>query len=85
MICSYKGRDDLLDADLEAENIILTRLHKGTPDAGLEGSQKLYWITDPLDGSANFQHGSPTFAIAIALVIEQVTRGSVIYLPTYKK
>jgi myo-inositol-1(or 4)-monophosphatase len=83
------SRDDLLDADLEAENIILTWLRKDTPDvgilseeAGLEGSQETYWITDPLDGSANFQHGSPTFAIAIALVIEQVTRGSVIYLPT---
>jgi myo-inositol-1(or 4)-monophosphatase len=83
------SRDDLLDTDLEAENIILTRLRKDTPDigilseeAGVEGNQETYWITDPLDGSANFQHGSPTFAIAIALVIEQVTVGSIIYLPT---
>src|SRR4051812_23928763 len=64
------SRDDLLDADLEAENIILTNLHKNTPnigilseEAGHEGSHDRYWIVDPLDGSANFQHGSPIFAI----------------------
>lgn len=83
------SRDDLLDADLEAENIILTKLRTETPnigilseEAGLEGNQNQYWIIDPLDGSANFQHGSPTFAVAIALVSEQETIGSTIYLPT---
>src|SRR5438552_6898819 len=45
----------------------------------LEGQ---YWIIDPLDGSANFQRGNPTFAVAIALVIEHTTIGSIIYLPT---
>jgi myo-inositol-1(or 4)-monophosphatase len=83
------SRDDLLDADLEAENIILTILRKETPElgilseeAGFEGNRSQYWIIDPLDGSANFQHGNPTFAIAIALVVEQTTTGSIIYLPT---
>jgi myo-inositol-1(or 4)-monophosphatase len=81
-------RDDLLDADLEAERLILTKLRQETPnlgilseEAGQEGTRDHYWIVDPLDGSANFQHGSPLFGVAIALVINQVTVGSVIYLP----
>jgi myo-inositol-1(or 4)-monophosphatase len=84
--------DDLLDADLEAEQIILTRLRSETPDidilseeAGQKGASQDYWIVDPLDGSANFQHGSPFFGIAIALVIDHITRGGVIYLPTPKE
>ncbi len=82
------SHDDLLDADLEAERIILTALHEETPhlgilseEAGFQGDQQHYWIVDPLDGSANFQHGNPFFAIAIALVIDQITVGSIIYLP----
>jgi myo-inositol-1(or 4)-monophosphatase len=83
------SRDDLLDIDLSAENIILTRLHTETPDigtlseeAGHEGRQEVYWIIDPLDGSANFQHGNPTFGIALAFVVAKMTVGCVIYLPT---
>jgi myo-inositol-1(or 4)-monophosphatase len=80
--------DDLLDADLEAEQILLTELREETPHMGIlseeighQGRQDHYWIIDPLDGSANFQHGNPAFAVAIALVIDQTTQGSVILLP----
>ena len=80
--------DDLLDIDVEAERLILTTLQEGTPDigvlseeAGSNGDYQQYWIVDPLDGSANFQHGSPTFAIAIALVSNKTTVGGVIYIP----
>ena len=82
-------RDDLLNVDLEAERIVLTRLRKETPqlgilseEAGYEGRQDQYWVIDPLDGSANFQRGNPTFAVAIALIVEKTTLGGVIYLPT---
>ncbi len=81
-------RDDLLDADLEAEHLLLTTLRENashigilSEEAGHEGEQEHYWIVDPLDGSANFQHGSPLFAVAIALVSNQTTKGSVIYIP----
>lgn len=81
--------DDLLDADLEAERIILARLQQETPEMGIlseEAGQKAvhenYWIVDPLDGSANFQHGSPLFGVAIALVIDKITIGGVIHLPS---
>lgn len=81
--------DDLLDADLEAEHIILTALHEKSPEMGVlseesghRGTHRHYWLVDPLDGSANFQHGSPLFAISIALVSNQATLGGIIYLPT---
>jgi len=82
-------RDDLLDVDLEAENIIITRLNKEAPylgvlseEAGNGGRQDQHWIIDPLDGSTNFQHSNPTFAVAIALAVSQTTIAGVIYLPT---
>ncbi|MBV9259137.1 MAG: inositol monophosphatase [Ktedonobacteraceae bacterium] len=83
------SRDDLLDIDLLAEKIILNRLHTKTPDigtlseeAGHEGRQEAYWLIDPLDGSANFQHRNPTFGVALAFVVDKTTVGAVIYLPT---
>lgn len=81
-------RDDLLDVDLEAEHIILTILREETPNVGIQseeagqsGRKDLCWIIDPLDGSANFQHSSPMFAVAIALEKEKETLGAVIYIP----
>lgn len=86
------ARDDLLDADIEAERLILATLQAETPDFGFlseeagrrgaTGETDSYWIIDPLDGSANFQHGSPLFAVSIAFVAHQTTRAGVIYLPT---
>lgn len=82
--------DDLLDVDLEAERIILSTLRKKTPNIGIfseeAGQDKIYsnyWIVDPLDGSANFQHGSPLFGVAIALVMNHITVAGIIYLPTH--
>lgn len=82
-------RDDVLDADIQAERLIVTRLRKEFPhisilseEAGQEGEYEHYWIIDPLDGSANFQHGSPLFGIALALVTQQTTQVGMIYLPT---
>lgn len=80
--------DDLLDVDIEAERIILTQLHQETPELDVlseenstEADYNNYWIVDPLDGSANFQHGSPLFAVAIALVLNHTTTAGIIYLP----
>jgi len=82
-------RDDVLDADLQAEHLIVTRLRKElshigilSEEAGREGACEHYWIVDPLDGSTNFQHGSPLFGVAIALVTHQRTQLGIIYLPT---
>ena len=82
-------RDELLDVDIEAERILIERFHTETPhigilseEAGFEGRHDPYWVFDPLDGSANFQHGSHLFAIAIALIVHGQTLAGVIYHPT---
>lgn len=74
----YKGEIDLVtDSDLGAEEIIIKSLKKAYPKyrilaeetAGTFGiSKKGYcWIVDPLDGTTNFAHGYPLFAVSIAL------------------
>lgn len=84
--------DDLLDVDVEAEQIILTYLRQKTPQLEILAEEtapsetyRNYWIVDPLDGSANFQRGNPFFAIALALVLNQTTVGSIIYLPIHNE
>lgn len=82
-------RDDLLDVDLKAEEIIISRLREDFPEYGIlseeiRSENKDFpnrWIIDPLDGSYNFQHGNPTFAISISLAIDNETVAGVVYLP----
>jgi myo-inositol-1(or 4)-monophosphatase len=82
-------RDALLDADLEAEQIIIDILRTQFPEHTIlseeteqEWGPALYkWVVDPLDGSANFQHGSPVFGISICLRVDNRTTLGAIYLP----
>ncbi len=63
--------------DKEAERRLVTSLREFVPEAGFiteEGTieqshdQRYNWIIDPLDGTTNFLHGVPMFAISVALV-----------------
>lgn len=86
-------RDELIDADLEAEKIILKHLRHSFPDYAILSEETpadnkrhhYQWVVDPLDGSFNFLHGSPTFGISISLRVRQQTEMGVIYLPFYKE
>lgn len=74
---SRKGTNDFVSAaDLKAEKKILETLQDARPEYGflmeesgvIEGKDKEFrWIVDPLDGTTNFLHGLPFFAISIAL------------------
>ena len=74
---SIKGPSDFVsNADLKAEKIIIEELKKARPYYSIiseeEGSEKNKdknntWIIDPIDGTTNFLHGVPHFAISIAL------------------
>jgi myo-inositol-1(or 4)-monophosphatase len=74
---SLKGpRNFVSAADHRAEEIVREELKKARPDYGflgeeggaVEGSDKSHrWIVDPLDGTTNFLHGIPHFAVSIAL------------------
>ncbi len=74
---SMKGPGDFVTAaDRKAEEILVAELSKARPGYGflteenapVEGTDKTNrWIVDPLDGTTNFLHGVPHFAIAIAV------------------
>ncbi len=74
---SKKGPADFVtEADQKAERILFEELSKARPGYGFlmeehgvhEGADKTHrWIIDPLDGTTNFVHGLPQFAISIAL------------------
>ena len=88
---SRKGPADFVSkADLRAEQIIFDELRKARPTyaflmeeggevAGTDGQHT--WIVDPLDGTTNFLHGLPLFAVAIALQRGDEIVASVIYNP----
>ena len=74
---SNKGPSDFVtNADLKAEKIIIEELKKAKPnysiiseENGIENNKDKdnTWIIDPIDGTINFLHGIPHFAISIAL------------------
>jgi myo-inositol-1(or 4)-monophosphatase len=73
---SYKGEVDLVtQADRLSEQAIVTRLRKHFPNhaiiaeegGGAESDSTFRWHVDPLDGTTNFAHGYPCFAVSIGL------------------
>lgn len=71
-----KGKSDLVSfVDKEAEKLLVKKLRKILPEAGFiteentvdQSEQEQTWIIDPLDGTTNFVHGVPTFAVSIGL------------------
>lgn len=71
-----KGRNDFVsDVDRNAEREIIYHLKKAYPDhkfigeeSGISGNEEseYEWIIDPLDGTTNFIHGIPHFAVSLA-------------------
>jgi myo-inositol-1(or 4)-monophosphatase len=73
---SYKGEVDLVtQADRRSEQAIVTRLRTHFPKhaivaeegGGAESDSTFRWHVDPLDGTTNFAHGYPCFAVSIGL------------------
>jgi myo-inositol-1(or 4)-monophosphatase len=83
---SRKGPADFVSmADKRAEQTIVEELRNARPDWGMlleeggaiEGnSEKPRWVVDPLDGTTNFLHGVPHFAISIAVEEKKPGGGS---------
>jgi myo-inositol-1(or 4)-monophosphatase len=88
---SLKGPANFVSlADKRSEEMLYTDLSKARPGYGFigeegghrEGADKTHtWIVDPLDGTTNFLHGIPQFAISIALAREGTVIAGVIYNP----
>ena len=73
---SLKGPGDFVTAsDKKAEKILIEELHKARPRFSIlseeigqiTNDEEFKWIIDPIDGTANFLHGIPHFAISIGL------------------
>lgn len=94
---SEKGPGDLVTiADAESEAELTRRLPDLLPGSVVVGEEacaadplvigrlsedRPVWVVDPVDGTHNFAHGDPTFALIIALVVDTETRIGLIYLP----
>ncbi len=88
---SMKGPGDYVSqADRKAEDIIFTELSKARPGYGflmeergaVAGDDDQHrWIVDPLDGTTNFLHGIPIFAVSIALERQGQLVAGVVYNP----
>jgi len=88
---SLKGPADFVsNADRKAEKILHEELARARPGFGfileesgeIGGSDESHrWIIDPLDGTTNFLHGIPLFAISIGLVRDGVPVAGVIFNP----
>ena len=86
----YKGRINLVtDVDRRSEASIVSFLHRRFPHhtilteegQGHEGKGETCWIVDPLDGTTNYAHGFPFFAVSIALEHQGKLRCGVVYDP----
>jgi len=88
---SLKGPANFVSAaDRRAEETLYAELSKARPGYGFlgeeggarEGADKTHrWVVDPLDGTTNFLHGIPQFAIAIALEREGTVVAGLVYNP----
>ena len=88
---SKKGPTDFVtNSDLKAEKIIIEELKKARPhysiiseENGIENNKDKNntWIIDPIDGTINFLHGIPHFAISIALKSNEEIISGIIFDP----
>jgi myo-inositol-1(or 4)-monophosphatase len=85
---SLKGhRDFVTEVDRKAEGIIRSVLQDGTPDSRIIGeelspeivTEGLVWVVDPLDGTTNFLHGYPSYAVSIAAAVDGVLQAAVVH------
>ena len=86
---SRKGpKDFVTKTDKRVEKILIEELNKSkknysfiTEESGkiLNKNKEIFWIIDPIDGTTNFMHGVPHFAISIALQIKgEITIGLIV-------
>jgi myo-inositol-1(or 4)-monophosphatase len=87
-----KSRSNLVtEADEASQAAIVACLREEFPDHGFLGEENLHaesvaaeavWIIDPLDGTTNYVHGFPYYAVSIALQVRGQLEVGVIYDPT---
>ena len=83
-----RHNDYVTEVDKGAEKAIIEVLHRAYPDhailaeeSGSQGRSEYTWIIDPLDGTTNFIHGFPQYAVSIAVRHKDLIAHGVIYDP----
>jgi myo-inositol-1(or 4)-monophosphatase len=87
-VSAKRDKDFVTEVDKAAEEAIIGVLHEAYPDhailaeeSGASGDSEYVWIIDPLDGTTNFIHGLPQYAISIAQAHKGVLQHAVIFDP----
>ncbi len=92
-----KGRwgDLVTEADIASEQAVLAVMQRHLPDhailaeeSGLQqsaGDNPLLWAIDPLDGTTNYAHQYPFYAVSIGLLLEGIPQVGVVYLPFFNE
>jgi myo-inositol-1(or 4)-monophosphatase len=84
-----KGHNEFVsEVDHAAEREIVATVRRSYPDhaflaeeGGAQGRSDFVWVIDPLDGTTNFLHGFPQFAVSVALQHRGRTELGVVYDP----
>jgi myo-inositol-1(or 4)-monophosphatase len=87
-VTEKKANDFVSDVDRNAEKAIIETIHKAHPhhailaeESGVHGKDDFQWVIDPLDGTTNYLHGFPQFAVSIALLHRGRLECAVVYDP----
>jgi myo-inositol-1(or 4)-monophosphatase len=90
-VTSKSPRDFVTEVDLAAEAAVIDTLLDAYPGHGILAEEsgrargardsEFVWIIDPLDGTTNFIHGLPTYAVSIALAFRGKVEQAVVYDP----
>jgi len=87
-VTAKRQNDFVTEVDRAAESAVLEILRKAYPDhatlaeeSGAAGASDYTWIIDPLDGTTNFIHGFPQYAVSIALRHRGAITQAVVYDP----
>lgn len=84
------SNDFVSDVDRYSEEIIINTIQEAYPhhrilseESGLIGNERadFEWIIDPLDGTTNYLHGHPQYAISMALLEKGILKEALVYAP----
>ncbi|RLA08573.1 MAG: inositol monophosphatase [Gammaproteobacteria bacterium] len=87
-VINKQKHDFVSEVDINAEQIIIQHIQKAYPshgiiaeESGIIEGDEYQWIIDPLDGTTNFLHNIPQYAVSIAVMKKDILQHSVIYNP----
>ncbi|MCB1787701.1 MAG: inositol monophosphatase [Chromatiaceae bacterium] len=87
-VSEKQANDYVSEIDRNAEQAIIETIRKAYPahailaeESGQHGKDEFEWVIDPLDGTTNYLHGFPQFAVSIALLHRGRLESGVVYDP----